>query len=497
MYDTDIDPFDFGEGNESAPIVSDTDTKAEAPEVEVSSADSTKETASTNSTGAEKDVAEAEGEGEKVSDESTKDEKTEKTTEELLADVDKEIANEKNATYYRHSLKSIRQAFSGQTERVMQKYQPLEAFGEVAKVVSDLELLKGLEAIEVNPVTNQPEKTARPFVAELIKTRGMETAASVMHELAYQPSPYTEGLNLIQEVVKNFGLDPARINDFKKFAENGYQLVNNAINQVDPDELSLIPENLREAYLALTPDDRLEFQPWDGEGEDAKARRERFLAPLQFKLDVEREKESSKAANEQREQKERQEAIQKFNNDWANETAVIQVESGHRLTNSFVDTLVKDANLTEREAWANTLIINSAIRGSGTEKEKSLELLKKDGIELNSDLPGLFEKWEKATETAANCKLRGQETEYKSLQNEIDALEKSIASKANPIVAYFAEKTAETMKARTDKKNALLTDSQKFNKGIKPNEGKSDPITTGSKPLTETERQWVLDHPFG
>lgn len=482
MYDTDINPFD--EGTESAPIVADTSEVTE----DVPSADSAAETTQTDSTS--ETPAEKVEEGEKVSETDAKDEvKEEKTLDQVLADVDKEIANEKNASYYRNSLKNFRTAFTKQTEAVQSQFEPLKQFGEVDKVVSELEMLKGLDAVVTNPETNLPEKTVKPFVDKFIETKGIETGIQVLEELGFRPSPSNPELNILQAIIKNWGIDPARIEDHKKFAANGYQY--GSSNQPDPEDLALIPENLREAFISLSENKRFEMLAMDEETRDE------VLGAMQFKLDKERQDSEATAAKEQAEKQAEQQKQQEFYKDLEVQTLQVAEESGHRLTTNVIETLVKDASLEKREALGIAMVLNSAINGTGAEGKLCREILKDEGLDLDGKLGELFQNWNTECRTAAYYRKIGNEPEMKKAEGRITDLESQMQAKANPIIAHFAAQQANTKKARIEQKNALLTQSQSLNTGINPNEGQSATIGSGVRATTPAEREQILANPFG
>jgi len=155
------------EGNVSEPTVI-----AEEPSVEADTAVETKTDESTD----ENIVADNPVEGEKVSKESTEikeEEASDKTAEQLLEEVDKEIANEKNSAYYRNGLKVFKQNFLEKTEAVTKTYEPLQDYGDVSTITENLEIIKGLESFAVNPQTNLPDPTVRPFVDRLIEKNGI------------------------------------------------------------------------------------------------------------------------------------------------------------------------------------------------------------------------------------------------------------------------------------------------------------------------------------
>lgn len=483
MLDTEINPFD--EGTESPSV---NETPEAASSEPVLKTDSTAETTVIEPT--DPKVGEEVAEGKEVSEKVESEEISEEKRKEIESDAERRLADENSPKWFKNYVKNVYEPNLQKANLALAAFEPIKSYGEVEKVTNDLEMLKGLEATVLNPVTNLPEKTVRPFVENLIKTRGIETGIQVLAELGLQPSPATPGLNLVQELVKTIGLDPTRIEDYKKFAANGYQIGVGG-NPPNPEELEQIPENLREAFSSLSETERFEVLEMD------ESARDKFLNALQFQLDSERKEAENKQSAAAAQQAAETKAKQEFYQDLDNQTLVMQEESGMRLTNTFVETLVKDASLEKHEALGITLLINSAINGSGAEGKMSLEILKEQGIELDPKLPELLQNWNTECRNAAYYKKIGDEKDFKSANERITELESQMCSKANPVVAHYAKKQAETNKTRIEQKNAALTESQKFNTGIKPNEGTESTIGIAhGQELTPAQREAALNNPF-
>ena len=523
MFDyEDRNPFDEGPGSE--PTVDDAADLEAAPQ-----SDTREETVPDSST-APSSAEETEA-GDKVSDEGEKPEgekeeegekpETEKTLDETLADVDQHIADEKHPKWFRHALERTKTAFLNETARLKSDFEPVEAFGKPEKIVEDLSIMQGLDAFETDPATNLPRPTVKPFVESLVEKRGLDTAVAVMRELGNQPSPQNPGWTLMHEVFAASGLNPERIDDFKRFQENGYQLHGAAEGILPPtaEELALVPEHLREAFCTLNPEQRDKMLTLDQE------MMEMSLSGVQSRLDKEREereKESQKAQQERKTEASVQQEFYRAVNEGAQR---MLDESGSRLFSSFTESLVR-AGSDEFDAINIANGLSMLLNSNGVEGRATRAALEKIGVKVDAELDSLFKEWMETGSRAAaferqNAMLQGlgdKETaakraalekigvrldpnadpqNLKKTMERFAELEQRLIRKATPIVAGIIEHRAKASAARISTRNKAIDETTKINNGLAPRHGNPAPIAPKSGGGRDfSEEYWDSRNPF-
>ncbi len=492
-----IDPFEgtIDEGAESTQPVND---PFDENEPQVDSTEETKQDASTAETGAE-DTAE----GKEVSTETeateTTEEKppTEKSPEELLAEVDKEIANDKHPKWYKANLEAVKKAFIAKTETVVEKYKPLESLGDVEKVIGDLEMLNGLTAFE-NDATGKPAPTTAPFVQKLAE-RSPDTVFQLFRDIAATKIP-DGNATVLEALFETHGIDPKRLEDHRKFAENGYQIG----GSFPSEELEKIPEHLREAYASLPQATRDRIAPSAYDDESDIELREQLLESTKFQLDVDREKQQAQVDAETRKAQAEEAAKETFVREWTQETENTIVESDEKITTDFVQSLVNpEVGLTESEALGMALTISAALDGSSALGKQALAALKSQNVPVSEKLGTLFESRNAEARNLAYFK-KAQElepgnpahkTQYETVLRKFNALSAEIANASTPIIAHFAKEFANTRKARLETNNRLVDSVKNLNTGI-GTDGSPHTIGTGTVKLTPAERERIEADPF-
>jgi hypothetical protein len=438
----------FDEGSGATPSVS--EAVFDAPKVEPAE----------DTSGAESSVKDADKatEGENVSGQQTEEQKPADEWEKFEKEVDQSLSDEKTPKWYRNAVTQYKEKLN----EIAAKGESNEFsdYGDPEEVKGNLDLMKRLDEIRVNPQTGVPEPTSEGFAKGLYEKQP-DSALRLLTDLAQLPSHETEGYRLIDEVVKHvLGIDPARVEDIKAFAAAGYK-INAPANVADappPEELKRIPENLREAYSSLSPDERVRIEPFDGEDATDTAFRTRVLTARQAELDFERSQKAQETEKAQSEQRAEAEKQQVFQRELQTETLETISESGGRIFTSFVDSLVKQAEMTDLDAAmiANTVV--AAIQSPQTvEGKQSLAALAKAGVEIDPAIGSLLTEWEEVSSGVAYFKKTAQTVNLDKAKMRQSELERQIAVKGNKIIASLAQKRASAIASPILKKNDLLT----------------------------------------
>lgn len=482
MLDIDnMNPFD-DEGSESPTV---------APQDEPAVVDSAKTeadpapAASTVDPDAEAAEPKAENDNQKddpKADDEEKPDSDEKSLDDVLADAEKDIANDKHPKWLRANLQNVTNRFKEETEKVKAVYAPLESFGKPDEIVANLELLKGLESFETNPQTGLPEKTVKPFVDKLVETRGPETALALFSQLAAMPSPEHPGWSLVHEVIASTGLDPTRLDDYKAFAASGYQ-TNIADNPPPaPEDLALVPENLREAFISLSPAERDEMLLLSSQT------MERALAGVQLQLDSDRQAKAAEATKAEQEATAKIEAQQQLFQTINTRTGELVDQSGASLFENFTNTLVKaDIDKFDAVAIANT--ISMTLTTGGVEAKATRDALAEIGVKLDASLDTTFAEWQAAAQQAAAFEAQGDKANFAAAFNRFKDLEGQLQRKTAPIVKAIVEHRAKTRAAAVTNSNKAI-DKSLIGHGVAAHAGTSRTISApanGARGLTSED----------
>lgn len=456
----------FDEGQESEPTVKEETVEVEAPSDLSSKSDLAEETKEETST-SEKPVDES-PEGETVSEKGETEE--EKSFDEVVADVDKEIADEKHPKWYKSNLEAVKKAFLKETSRISEQIEPLKDYGEVEKIVENLELVRGLESFDNKDGT--PTPSVKPFVDKLVEKRGEDTVMLLTQELMERPSPFTSGWKMYHELIKGFGLDPTRIEDYKRFQASGFQL-----SQSNPpplaEELEGIPEAYREAFISLTPDERDELLLMS---EDLQAR---TLKGVQAELDAERTQKQQEEEKTQAEIQEKFQQEQQLAQDIGTRTGELLDASGAKLFDSFTESLV-NAEVDKFDAIAIANALSMALNSEGVEGRATREALEAIGVKIDPSLDAAFQEWMQMAGNAATFEKRGDKTSYGTAFSRFNDLESTLIRKAKPIVAAIIKHKAQVSSNRIESVNSAIDATQSANTGLRANEGKEREIKNTS-----------------
>jgi hypothetical protein len=462
----------FDEGKESIQPVS--EAKEETPVVEASAPnlDSTDETKEDESTPKEDKSSEgeevsAEAEEEKEADES---DVSDEARQKFQDDAEKRIADGTAPKWFKNYVENVYKPNLEKARKDVEVYEPLKDFGELPKVLEELEILKGLESFETDPATNLPKPTVKPFVTQFVEKKGIDTVMKVMEEFGNLESPLNKGNTLFHEIIRGAGLDPTRLEDYKRFQENGYRLANDGLVPPDPEQLELIPAELREAFTSLTPDEREEMLLLND------AVRDRALTGIQNTLDSERKEKEAEKSQALKEVEQQQKAKQEFYQAVGTKEAEYIDASGTKLFDSFAESLVS-TGLDEIESLGLANLMSMTLNSTGVEAKRNIALLEKHGITIDASLMETFSKWMEAARNMATFEVQKDERSYKTAKEDFESLEEKLIRKSNPIVAAIAKARTTAQKTQSDKKSEVLAEVTK--QKVNANTGDAHKITGG------------------
>ncbi len=405
---------------------------------------------------------------------------TEKSVEELIAEAEKELENPKHPKYFKNAIGVYKTAFQKATEELQRKYSGLEAYGEPEKLGEKLDLVAKLDSIENDPETNLPTRTVRPFVDALVTSRGPETAIALMQELGRVPSPQNEGWSLVHELLSACGIDPTRIEDHRKFAANGYASFApvsgdgaSAPIPPDPDDLALVPEHLREAFISLSPAEREDVL------DQKPSLMELALTAVKNRIDGERQEVAAKqdaerqaAERDSAQKRELAEAV-------GVRTTELVEESGSNLFNEFTESLVKN-DIDQFDAILTANMVTTALHASGVEGKQIHEALTKIGVQVDESLKTLFAEWNTAASQAAYFEKTNDKAGYAAAFNRFKELENRLKIKTRPIIAAVVAHRATSAKSAATVKNTRLGEAVRNNNGLSATSGSTAAMAAGT-----------------
>lgn len=375
----------------------------------------------------------------------------------LEAEVEKALADEKAPPWLKNAVKRVYKPKIAALSEQLGTYEPLQNYGSVEEIGQKLELLNSLNTIRSNPQTGMPELSTEDFVTKIFE-QDPNVAYQLLNDLANLPSPYTQGWTVLQEMYRQTGIDPTRLDDIKAFVANGYQLQQGAYPPPDESDLALIPEHLQATFAALSPERRDSLLFEDNEAvrnaalEDARIARE---AESQRAMD-----ERTKGERESQEQTRREAEFRAF---VESKGAEHFEKTSEAVFTSFVESLAKQANMTQMDSLMITNLVLNSLEPTLAGRQ-SLEALKAEGITIDPAIPATITQMEENAKHIAYYEaVRDTHNVEKAVAKQVELQERLIA-KGNKIIAAVAHKkatgTAQTIQSQTSK--LANTQSQRY-----------------------------------
>jgi len=396
---------------------------------------------------------------------------TEEELEALLAD-------ERTPKFYKNYVNNLYKPNLAKANESLEQYA---TYGTAEEVAQKMSLVNSLSEVRTDPNTGMPTRTTENFVKDLYEN-DREAVLTLMNDLAQMPSPNTEGITVIQEVFKSLGIDPSRLSDVQRFAENGYTMQASEFPQPDADELELIPKHLQATFAKLDPERRYALMI------ESDTLRDSMLEDFKVAYET-RESQAGRQQQEleQQQQTEQQQQLQfkqtvdAKGEDYANRASEF-------VLNSFVDSLAKTAGMSKLDSQmiANT-VLNSFEPGLAGQMSK--DALKSEGIEVDPIIQQTIAQLQEAARHAGYYEVTGDKVMLdKTVARQVELQEK-LTAKGNKIIAVLAMKRSSNNPAIQTSANLAATQNTRHAIAGMPSSG----IATNSAPVTDFSDESYLD----
>jgi hypothetical protein len=318
-----------------------------------------------------------------------------------------------------------------------------------------------------NPQTGMPEFTTRPWVEEQYK-QDPKVVTQLIKDAALLDSPYNPGRKIVHEILDSQGIDPAKLELHRKFAENGYQLTanqNGASYSLTAEEQQAIPPGLHAAYASLTEAERSLIEPYASENEAQIVARNSMLQRTADNLANDQQKQLDEQQEEQWARQQKWQEEQTFRNEVAEQGAAHYEQSGDRILTSFVDDLVAQSGLPKSDAIQFTNTLLTAIEGRGSAGKLSLADLEENGIKLDPAIAPLMSELEKVDSLVAyfaHPKVNNT-VERDSHINRAAEIERQLILKGQPIIAAMVQHRANARAGIVTQQNDALAKANEQN----------------------------------
>jgi hypothetical protein len=349
--------------------------------------------------------------------------------EKLEQEAEAALNDERAPKWFKNAVEKV---YKPKVADALKKAEAYEPFGAVEDIQKAVSLREALSEVKSDPTTGMPVRTTENFVKSIYE-EDPASAYQLISDLSVLPSPYTPGFTVAQELLKQVGVDPQRLPDIQKFAQNGYSLTAGSYEAPDEMELAQIPYEYHATFSKLDPDTRASLMA------DSEYVRNNNLKAHQIRIAQEEGEASSK---EQREAQEKQQAEQQqtaFRQNVEAKGLENFTQTSESVMNSFVESLTKQAGLPHLDAMmvANTVVnaLEPTLAG-----KMSLEALKKEGIEIDSQAPQIINKLEELSRHAAYYQLVNDTASLQSVVSQIQENQEKLIAKSNKIVFALAQK---------------------------------------------------------
>jgi len=376
-------------------------------------------------------------EAEQVIDEEAKTEKSDEATEEELEAA---LADEKTPKWFKNAVEKVYKPKLGDLTTEVEQFRQ---YGTPEELSGRISLLNALSEVRTDPYTGMPVRTAENFVKQFYE-QDAEGAVVLLNELAQMPSPRNAGMTMIQEVFRELGIDPNRLNDVKSFADNGYTMQAREFAAPDPTDLESIRPDLQATFAKLDPQRRDELLYMDESIRNASLEDSKIAFEYRENLKgAEERQEQQKQAAEQQQQAEMKRNVDAKSAEYFN-------KSSQSVVNSFTDSLVKKAGMSNLDASmiTNTVLNSFEPTFAG---EMSRNALKAEGIEIDPVIQQTIEQLSEVANHAAYYELHNNQEMLRQTVAKQVALQEKLAAKGNKIVAALAAKrSSSTTKVPAD-----------------------------------------------
>lgn len=376
-------------------------------------------------------------------------------------------AEEKLPEWFRNFQDNVYKPKLGELTQNLGKWTPLqEQYGDPEKV-QELLARTNIGKWGTNQQTGLPEFSTADWAKQTYE-QDPKIALQLIKDMAFMPSPNHEGWQFVHDILDSQGIDPTKLDQIREFASNGYQLrtFNSGVYPPpDADELALIPDDLKDTFQALSPDDREIYLPktYDNDGQ-VKAKEDALRLKKNDLIRTSTEAEQSAQQKQQEKQQEFQEQ-QAFRTEVFNQGNQNYEKSGDRILTSFTQSLVKQSGLPELEALNLTNTLLTAIEGRGAAGDLTTKALEAAGIKIDPAIAPLMTELDAVNQRIAYfanskvTKIAGiaqdvANSERDAAINRSAEIETALVLKGNPVIAqvieYLAKQKAAPLQAESD-----------------------------------------------
>jgi hypothetical protein len=339
------------------------------------------------------------------------------------------LADERTPKWYKNVVERVYKPKIDEVKAQVEKYS---SFGTPEEVSEAVQLRSYLSEVRSDPTTGMPVRTTANFVKSLYE-KDPSVAYQLINDLAVLPSPMTQGLTVSQELIKGLGLDPNRLADIQRFAQNGYSMTASAYAPPDPEDIAQIPEKYHATFMKLDPAVRDSLMSDNDIVRNANLEAHRVRIERE---EYERVSEEQRTAQEQQAQEQQQAQFKAEVDRRGVENFSKTAES---IMNTFVDSLTKQAGLNKLDAMMVTNTIVNALEPTLSGR-MSLETLKAEGIEIDPQAPAIIGKIEELSRHAAYYQMVGDTQSLGNVVADINELQEKLVAKSNKVIASLAQK---------------------------------------------------------
>lgn len=355
-----------------------------------------------------------------------------------LEDAEKEaetrLADPKSPKWFKNAVENVYKPKIEALSKERAAYEPLDQYGKPEELTQKLEMLSKLDTVRSNPQTGLPERSTEGFVKDL-HDKDPQTAYQLINDLAALPSPNTPGYSVLQEMIKQIGIDPARLEEVKTFAANGYQLQQGQYPPPSADDIAQIPEHLQATFSAMSPERREQMLL------DPEHLRTEALEDAKLARDAKQREELNAQTSTQKEATDKAEKERVFAETVNTKATEHFTKTSETVFTTFVESLAKQAGMTPMDSLmiANTVLNSFEPTLAG---RQSLEMLKAEGIEVDPIIQTTIGQLEENAKHIAYFEAIGDKPSFEKAVGKQVELQERLTAKGNKIIASLALKKA-------------------------------------------------------
>lgn len=338
------------------------------------------------------------------------------------------LADPKTPKWFKNAVENV---YKPKLDTLGQQVQKYSAFGTPEELTEKIGLMSKLGEVRQDPNTGMPVKTTEGFV-QALREQNPELTLQLMNDLAQMPSPTGEG-TVIQALFNQMGIDPNRLTDIQKFAQNGYQLQASQYDAPDPADLAMIPEHLQATFAKLSPEVR------DSLMSDIDSVRNHNLEAHKFRIESQEREAAATQTREEQEAAQLQQQQAQFKQQVDSKGAENFEKVGAAVLDSFVESLAKNAGMSALDSnmIATTVLTSFEPTLAG---QRAQAALKDAGIEIDATVQPTINELDQVAKFIAYYELINDQANLQVQVNRQVELQNKLIAKGSKIVAALAVK---------------------------------------------------------